>query len=105
MSAREGCLQEQGTGAALPGLLDVEVEVDGRSAAVRVRGDVDVATGERFAAALVEPLGSGAEPSELVVDLTGVRCVDGGGIRSIVRAVRLVGARGVRMRLLSCRAL
>jgi RNA polymerase sigma-B factor len=105
MSAREGCLQEQGTSGALPGLLEVEVEVDGGAAAVRVRGDVDVATGERFAAALVEPLGSGAQPSELVVDLSGVRFVDGGGVRAIARGARLAAARGVRMRLLSCRAL
>jgi RNA polymerase sigma-B factor len=86
------------------GLLDVETDVRGSVATVRVRGEIDLATRDRLAAALTAALDAlrRSGPSGRVdVDLRGVAFVDARGLAVLARTVQQGRTRGLEVRLLT----
>jgi RNA polymerase sigma-B factor len=106
MGVQQGDRDARRTGGdPLPGALDVELGVVGTAAVVRARGEVDLATGDRFDTALTEALDSTGGRGELVVDVRDLAFVDVGAVRSLARVAGLATERGVPMRLLAGPAL
>jgi anti-sigma B factor antagonist len=64
---------------------------------VEVEGEVDLATAPTLQDALVEAIA--AEPTEVVVDLSGVTFMDSTGLAALVRAHQRAAERGGSMRL------
>ncbi len=71
-----------------PGDLEFEItkEADGGNVAVRVRGDVDVATSPRLREALHQAIGSGA--SAVVVDMHRMDFIDSAGLGVLIGALK-----------------
>ena len=67
---------------------EVEVCVDSGGARVIVKGEIDVATAERFEQGVLDAAGSGRS---VVVDLSGTRFMDSTGLTAIVRIVGHLG--------------
>lgn len=72
-----------------PQLSVEQVAADSGIAVVAVSGELDVATVERFDAAMDEALD--AAPTTLVVDMTAVTFLDSSGLASLLRALRRIG--------------
>jgi anti-sigma B factor antagonist len=83
-------------------LLAITVDDRGRSAVLRVRGEIDMLTATDLRAALDEWLTSGA--GTLVIDLRDVWFVDCAGIALLVEARRRAGRAGIRLRIVAGRA-
>ena len=83
-------------------LLTITVDDRGRSAVLRVRGEVDMLTATELRGALDEWLTSGA--GTLVVDLRDVWFVDCAGIALLVEARRRADRAGIRLRIVAGRA-
>lgn len=66
----------------MSGAVEFEVECSQEPAVIRVRGDIDIATSERFASAIEEV--RGAEGTDLVVDLAEVDFIDSSGLAVLV---------------------
>jgi RNA polymerase sigma-B factor len=84
------------------GPLEYDLDLRDGAVALRVRGDVGLATRERFAAALAAACDAGAE---VLVDLRAVTSVDHHGVRLLAQHRRLALDRGVRLDLLTGPAL
>jgi anti-anti-sigma factor len=74
----------------------VRAAVDGRPA-LRVRGELDVATAEQLAACVTDELSSG--PRSLVVDLTDTVFLDSSGARQLVRTAKQAAAAGTALQV------
>ena len=83
-------------------LLTITVDDRGRSAVLRVRGEVDMLTATELRGARDEWLTSGA--GTLVVDLRDVWFVDCAGIALLVEARRRADRAGIRLRIVAGRA-
>lgn len=74
-----------------PGQLDIDVRVSGGVTAVRVTGEIDLAT----AADVVEAVGMAARPGGAIeLDLRPVAFMDSSGVAALNRCRRLVDAAG-----------
>jgi anti-sigma B factor antagonist len=79
--------------------LDIEISVEGSSALVAVRGEIDLATQAEFRAALSDLVVSGQ--TDLSIDLSGVEFIDSTGLGALIGARRRVHAFNGSLRLLS----
>lgn len=70
--------------------LDIEVSVDGTSALVSPRGEIDLATQAEFRAVLSDLVVSGQV--NLTIDLSGVEFIDSTGLGALIGARRRVHA-------------
>jgi anti-sigma B factor antagonist len=83
-------------------LLTITVDDRGRTATLRVRGEIDMLTSADLAAALHEWLASGA--GTVVVDLRDVWFVDCAGMGLLADARRRAARAGIRLRIVAGRA-
>ena len=70
--------------------------------ALRVRGELDIATAPRLAEAVESQLSQ--QPQSLVVDLTDTTFLDSSGARTLVAAARRAAAAGVSLEVVCPRA-
>jgi anti-sigma B factor antagonist len=78
--------REEAPGRWPPVELSIQEELGGEGTALRLAGELDMATARRLEAAVASALGR--EESELTVDLTDVSFMDSTGLRSLLRARR-----------------
>jgi RNA polymerase sigma-B factor len=92
-----------------PRPLGIDVETTGDATTLRVSGEIDLATREQLSAALTAALAvvGDAPPdrtAELVLDLRQVSFIDVHGADALARTTDQAAARGIRLRVLSGRA-
>ena len=80
-----------------PGDLTVRIDEDGDSLAVRVAGELDIATAPALESALLHALDSAA--ASILVDLERVSFIDSMGLRVLVWAARESREDGDRLRI------
>ena len=73
--------------------LELDSQVDGATARVTLRGDVDMATAPELRRVLEELIDGGAE--EVVLDCRGLEFLDSSGIGALVAARTRIGDEGV----------
>jgi anti-anti-sigma factor len=76
----------------------IDVEADDAVATGTLGGDIDLATVPRLEEARARALAS--TPSEVVIDLRGVRFIDSSGLKFLLETNRLARAGGWTLRLL-----
>ena len=81
-----------------PGQLDVTTEMQDRVARLQPRGELDLANAERLVEAVVEL--EGRSPTQVTIDLGGLRFIDSTGLRAILQCDSRARERGYELLLL-----